>query len=172
MIIFDLSCLADDSHRLHFVNPKKFLETFMDSPNFQDKNWLNRKLIGWEPDWRAFYDACDGDAPTEAVSKIFDDLAVDNEIQIWSCTCESVRSKLQNWLYNYIPYSSQELKMRPIGDDRPQEQLFEEWLNKEVMLGPFQNITCIDMVFSSHKETIDMFTRRGIPCFQFIKGDS
>jgi hypothetical protein len=62
MIIFELdSVLADIEHRRHFVDPNYFINTFKDSDNFYDKEWLQRKLIGWEPNYQAFYEACEKD---------------------------------------------------------------------------------------------------------------
>jgi hypothetical protein len=59
--------------------------------------------------------------------------------------------------------------MRPIGDDTPQEELFEKWcIDLWPKLKPLDwsviNYTRsdIEMVFSSHKPTIDMFRKRGI----------
>ena len=138
MIIFDLDgTLADCEHRRHFVDGTRST-----------------------PDWKSFYEACDEDEPIEAVSKIFDDLAVDNEIEIWSGRCESVREKTLEWFCNYIPYSGQKIKMRPIGDNTPDDQLKERWLDEVVR----ENRT-IEFVFDDRPKVVRMWRRRGIFVF-------
>lgn len=152
MIIFNLDgTLADCEHRRHFVDVA---------------------------DFESFYEAFDKDTPIEAVCKIFDDLAVDNDIQIWSCRCESIRQKTLDWLYNYVPYSSQILKMRPIGDNTPYHELKEKWLDEyinsnEYVKNVFQNRgkSPIHFVFDSDHESIKMWRRRGVFVFDCNQGE-
>ncbi len=182
MIIFDLdSTLADCEHRRHFVdrnhpvNEKRRLSeiSLVSTPHPDPNPYI------WKPDWQAFYEACDLDTPIESVITIF--LALlsgECDVEIWSGRCESVRSKTEYWINNYVipfEWNSNRLKMRPIGDNTPDDHLKERWLNEYLHGGqnncPFRWAThdkcCkkIDFVFDSHHASIAMWRRRGIFVF-------
>lgn len=192
MIIFDLDgTLADCEHRRHFVDPKKNTE-------FPPVHIVNRDLttsiVGYEnpitgkkfkPNWKAFYEACDKDLPIEHVIEIFSNLTKKhgrNNIKIWSGRCESVHIKTLEWLTYHIPEFHEEgilVRMRPIGDNTPDDILKERWLDEytssmwpklspvikenegEVLIRKDP----IDFVFESDPESIKMWKRRGFFVF-------
>jgi hypothetical protein len=191
MIIFDLDgTLANIDHRRHFVDASYRDDCYYHSPATltQSEGWYYKdcflmceppKPKKFVPDWRAFYDACDKDESIEAVYKVYDDLAVDNEIEIWSGRCESVRDKTLNWLYNYGPYSGQTIKMRPIGDSTPDNQLKEKWLNERcsdhieaaIEGRSFGVKHDIEFVFDDRPKVIRMWRRRGVFVFNCCQHD-
>ena len=186
MIIFDLDALADDSHRRHFIDPSK-------DPNswkFSNDDWRLLDKYGspciekkWQPDYESYNAACDGDKLILPVAKVYEDMRFQRgvqqgDFQIWSSQCESTKYKTYEWLHqNKLFFNT--LKMRPIGDDSPQEVLFERWLNemsfttvytlKKVQIPTPHNI---EMVFSSHKPTIEMFRRRNVFTFDCNQGEA
>ncbi len=164
MIIFGLDgTLADCEHRRHFVDAYH--------PFHKGKYTIDSNC-GWEPDWKAFYEACDKDTiikPTLKFLKYI--LSLDEDIQIWSGRCESVRTQTENWLdavcdiWSYVNLEKHMdykhlLKMRPIGDNTPEYQLKERWLDELLV-----NSEKIDFVFDSDERSIRMWQRRGIFVF-------
>jgi len=178
MIVFDLDgTIADCEHRRNFVDPSKrddvrfiyddmedLCQCFALKGHYYYKDRFKMcepsEPIRFIPDWKAFYEACDQDKPIEPVCELFDDLAVNNEIEIWSGRCESVREKTYTWLYDNIPFSGQVLRMRPIGDYTPDDILKEKWLDEAISQGKK-----IDFVFDDRKKVCDMWRRRGIFVF-------
>ncbi len=152
MIIFDLDgTLANCEHRRHFVT---------DPRNCGD--WQEARC--WHPDWKSFYEACDKDEPIYCVFKIMFNL--DEPYQIWSGRCESVRDKTEKWLCKYMHKSEiPELKMRPIGDYTPDDQLKEKWLDEVIASGE-----TVDMVFDDRKKVIEMWRSHGIFVFDVSQG--
>jgi hypothetical protein len=161
MIIFDLDgTLADCEHRRHFVDSTNVPilgvgETF----DYKDL---------WKPDWQAFYQTCDKDKIISPTRCLFDFTGMNghfHNIQIWSGRCESVREKTEAWLKNYsFAYACHQfdiiLKMRPIGDFTPDEQLKERWLDEAIAEGK-----TIDFVFDDRPKVVRMWRRRGIFVF-------
>jgi hypothetical protein len=150
MIIFDLDgTLADCEHRRHFVDRHTSLGDF--DPDLK-------------PDWRAFYEACDKDTPIQPVISIWNDqisLGMMGIHEIWSGRCESVRDKTEAWLdKNLLCFESKQLKMRPIGDNTPDEKLKERWLDEALAQGK-----TIDFVFDDRPKVVRMWRRRGIFVF-------
>lgn len=196
MIIFDLDgVLADCEHRRHFVDPTKII-----NPTYGNSDWITSnspedELLGYvnvretkkfKPDWQAFYEACDKDLPIESVISIFESLIYENhvrlgkEIEIWSGRCESVREKTEKWLDFHVWGSCLcKLKMRPIGDNTPDEQLKERWLDEYIssMWPKLEPVTPenegmilrkkypIEFVFDSDPKSVPMWRRRGIFVF-------
>lgn len=171
MIIFDLSSIADDSHRRHFIEPDnlgskedfdKWIKPYLDSKTCPE----------WSPNWEAYNAACNGDRPIEPVISIWNkeiSLGMMDYHQIWSGRCESVRVKTEAWLKEpLLCFESSQLKMRPIGNPWPQEALFESWYDMHGVNYPRDNI---EMVFSSHKPTIEMLRRRGVFVFDCGQGE-
>lgn len=173
MIIFDLDgTLSDPSHRQHFVDPSKNPDY-----SFQDvetkwgtkKLWVHNKTERtFVPDWKAFYEACDKDEPINPVIEIFQRLCFENpinlgrEIQIWSGRCESVREKTKRWLESNVWGSrSFTLKMRPIGDSTPDDELKMKWLDEHIAGGGAP----ISFVFDDRPKMIRAWRRRGIFVF-------
>ncbi len=164
MIIWDLDgTLADCEHRRHFVNYVK---------------WIGNQEIGsdlskWKPDWKSFYEACDKDEPIKPTIEIMLNISINyGPIQIWSGRCESVRQKTVTWLIDNlkagideVEYFNSILKMRPIGDNTPDDELKEKWLDEELSKGE-----TIDFVFDDRKKVRDMWIRRGIFVFDVSQG--
>ena len=157
MIIFDIETLADDSHRRHFIeNPRK---------SYPADNL-------WEPEYESYYAACDKDDPIEQVISIWNDqisLGAMGVNQIW-CNIEEIhREKVENWLNkNLLCFESHQLKMRPIGDNTPDDELKERWLDELICSNPVgwgYMRHPIDFVFDSDPKSIEMWRRRGIFVF-------
>lgn len=187
MIIFDLDgTLADYEHRRHFITPpdgSKYIYT--DSIPHGDGciltgHWECHGEL-WQPDWNAFYEACDKDVPIEPVANLVQDLFETYDLynlEIWSGRSESVRHKTLEWLnkaLHPIKWPTELLKMRPIGNTEPDEVLKERWLdeliqnsiNKFMLKEKETHEGCneIDFVFDSHPASISMWRRRGIFVF-------
>ena len=131
----------------------------------------------WKPDWKAFYEACDKDLPIQPVKSVFIQYC-HRDIEIWSGRCESVRKKTEKWISDNIidedfkRFSKLRLKMRPIGDNTPDDQLKEKWLNEQCadlmdmgLYGKIPKKHTIDFVFDSDPKSIEMWRRRGIFVF-------
>jgi hypothetical protein len=178
MIIFDLDgTLANCEHRRHFVDPEKNHDYILDCRPDGFPRYLHKKTgYKFKPDFQAFNEACDKDEPIMPV--IFQcrhNFHSGNQVQIWSGRCESVREKTEEWLEKYSVYHAV-LKMRPIGDNTPDDQLKERWLDEyiESMYPPLNSMEegktyyrkdPIEMVFDDRPKVIRMWRRRGIFVF-------
>lgn len=180
MIIFDLDgTLANCEHRRHFVDCRK-RPCACDHMCSQCENWI--------PDWKAFYEACNEDKPILPVFSFFNTIRQYTDVQIWSGRCESVKEKTIDWFLNKVPirptYWNKDswnhvLKMRPIGDYTPDDQLKERWLDeyiasmwpklekptKENMEKVYHRKDPIDFVFDARPNVVSMWRRRGIFVF-------
>jgi len=177
MIIFDLDgTLADCEHRRHFVDPRhpKNIEITSGCTikiNSQGYGESNHQINKFTPDWKSFYEACDKDEPIVPTIRTFIDLFDEKEIKIWSGRCESVREKTTNWLIEQTAHFlcrkwiDKNLKMRPIGDYTPDDQLKEKWLNEYIDDMGNQIYHDIEFVFDSDKKSIQMWRIRGIFVF-------
>ena len=173
MIIFELDgTLADCEHRRHFVDPEKN-ENFCrwNGDDFRSyKDGQIRLNVKWKPDWQAFYEACDQDKLIVSTGRIYEHIAYSafsSEVQIWSGRCESQREKTLEWIIKNLYWSSANreylnstLKMRPIGDNTPDDQLKERWLDAAIAEGK-----TVDFVFDGTETGCDMWNRNGIMCF-------
>ncbi len=179
MIIFDLTALADDSHRRHLIDPEKDPKAW----RYANNDWRLLDKYGspctekkWQANYAAYYEACEGDAVIAPVLEIYNSLdssemGIIADIEIWTSECQSARHKIISWFVgNEIYIGNHVLKLRPIGDDRPQEQLFEEWVNDSCIETKWGHKDNIEMVFSSHGPTIDMFRARGVFVFDCNQG--
>lgn len=177
MIIFDLDgTLADCKHRQHFVDPEKNPD-FISLGKHPRRPWRHKETGEmFKPDWESFYETCDQDT---IIWPVFDVLCqyldADCDISIWSGRPESVRDKTVKWLVKEITGHSLHtkedvfsipLKMRPVGDNTPDEQLKEKWLDSVI-----QKNRTIDFVFDSHPESIRMWRRRGIFVFNCCQNE-
>lgn len=177
--IFDLDgTLADCEHRRHFVEAPEdnsdyelYIAPLIELKNRSKHDKYIHKETGklWHPDWKSFYEACDKDLLIEPTYTMFQALhAHSREVQIWSGRCESVREKTIDWLIENVGIewtssfdSSKHLKMRPIGDFTPDDQLKERWLDDLLRDGTKK----VDFVFDDRKKACDMWKRRGIFVF-------
>lgn len=182
MIIFDLDgTLADCEHRRHLINPDEYRDLC---------EYSNYKMIDGQPvidldgkaswrykntgepfksGWPAFYAACDKDTPIEPVVEILDGVYQNvirffDDVQIWSARCESVKDKTLEWLKENILWDDLgdkiTIKMRPVGDNTPDDQLKERWLDEEISQGKK-----IDFVVDDRPKVVRMWRRRGIFVF-------
>jgi hypothetical protein len=179
MIIFDLDgTLANCEHRRHFVDPEKNFSLYFLPPgntkNNMPSGWYTSNHERWKPDWKAFYEACDKDDPIEPVINLFHDLnGMEREVNIWSGRCESTREKTYQWLLDHVEIKyitrfcpEKHLKMRPIGDYTPDDQLKERWLDEALAEGKK-----IEFVFDDRKKVVRMWRRRGIFVFNCCQHD-
>lgn len=176
MIIFSLDALADDSDRRHLIDRDSILYKCVHHP-LKPCDDCKKKHRDWKCDYPAYYEACDKDAPIEPVMEIFNRIGEGFTVEIWSDRSEEFREKTEKWFSEYFcGFSFVTIKLRPISDDRPQEELFEEWLNEFVNSNEWCRIAVtqrkcpLDFVFSSHGPTIDMFRARGIFTFDTCQG--
>jgi len=178
MIIMDLDgTLADCSHRRHFVDPRlcpEYRQTLHGDGRLSKLFYYDKRGNPFKPDWKAFYEACDQDSPIKPVIETFLSLSYEpsnKDVVIWSGRCESVREKTLLWLEKNIlefectPSLDRILKMRPIGDNTPDDQLKEKWLDEALAEGKE-----IEMVFDDRKKVIDMWIRRGVFVFDVSQG--
>jgi phosphoglycolate phosphatase-like HAD superfamily hydrolase len=169
MIIFDLDgTLADCEHRRHYVQP--YEKRWVDEENHYGKefkgqcgyHYFNKDGTLWsnKPDWKAFYEACDKDEPIIPMLEINGGcLEMGKHIEIWSGRCESVREKTVDWL-DYNMFSYRALKMRPIGDHTPDDELKERWLKEALAEGK-----TIEYVFDDRPKVIRKWREHGIFVF-------
>ena len=165
MIIFDLDgSLADCEHRRHFVDP-------LHPKNIDNAEMLSYtaftgdlvKAVGWHPDWRSFYEACSEDKPILPTCSLFQLLhrRAPCDVQIWSGRCESVSEKTCAWIDDFlVDYKRVAIRMRPIGDRRPDDELKEKWLDQVLSSGQ-----TIDFVIDDRPKVVRMWRRRGIFVF-------
>lgn len=192
MIIVDLDgTLANCEHRRHFVDRDKaaqkdlcYEDVEFSIGGIQPGPWVLTDDPDrlWKPDWQSFYEACDKDEPIQPVITTMRRHTQFHEIQIWSGRCESVKDKTIDWIYEKIPGFAPKdvlrnhiLKMRPIGDYTPDDELKEKWLD-EYFHSPDGNcpLRCathdkcckkIDFVFDDRPSVIRMWRKRGIFVF-------
>lgn len=143
VFIFDLDgTLADAEHRMHHIK-------------------------GETKDWRAFFAACTEDTPilqTILTLRMLKDSGA--AIHIWTGRSEEVRTETEIWLNGYAA-DWRELRMRPVGDYRPDHVLKGEWLSS---LTPDQRLALV-AVFEDRDQVVQMWRAAGIPCFQVAPGN-
>jgi len=179
MIIFDLDgTLADCEHRRHFVDAKHIKNlNIIDGITiiFDHKNncWTDSQSKKFKPDWRSFYESCSDDTPIEPTinifrQQIFFSKPYDEDLgwEIWSGRCESVKEKTVDWLIKNVSHFFSlkrfvnQIKMRPIGDYTPDNQLKERWLDEFISKGGK-----IDFVFDDRPKVVAMWRSRGVFVF-------
>ena len=143
LYIFDLDgTLANCEHRKHHLDAK---------------------------DWRAFYAACDQDAPIIPVIHTLITLWRDNDVWIFSGRSDEVRGKTMHWLGEHVGIYLDEhsVVMRREGDHRPDDVLKQEFLDR--MLDEDRNrlVACFD----DRDRVVAMWRKNGIACFQVAPGE-
>jgi len=124
--------------------------------------------------WDSFYQACVDDTPNTSVVRLYKQLFISSlhpltmmptvEFLIYSGRSESVRDKTKLWLNkNKIIYD--ELKMRPIGNSQPDQDLKRDWLHAS---GYSKKIIA---VFDDRQKVVDMWRSEGICCCQVAPGN-
>ena len=174
MIIFDLDgTLANCEHRKHFVKETPvWAHNGKNDPmafNITSEPWKNFK-----PDWDAFHETCDEDKPIQPVCRTLRSWMESSvRVEIWSGRSESVKEKTLQWLDehvscdgDYLRVSFFNLKMRPIGDFTPDDELKEKWLDEAL-----SREEIIDFVFDDRPKVIRMWRKRGIFVFNCNQTD-
>ena len=154
--IFDLdSTLANIDHRL------PHLHTRDDGPN------------------APFNALCVHDTRIDHMVDIFNNLRMASNIcVIWTGRTEGVRSQTASWLYENTDlhlheiwtkndYDMQTLKMRPLGDTRPDYIIKQEWLNA-LETWQRKRIAC---AFDDRDRVVKMYRANGVPCLQVAEGN-
>lgn len=180
MIIFDLDgTLANSDHRKHLVDPnyphpdyhRKPCEICIGhAPHSMDLQYHNVTGKKWHPDYEAFDEACDKDASIKATLDILDCLIINDElIEIWSGRSEKVKEKTRIWfMENGITVSGNiKMRMRPIGNNQPDEILKEMWLHDAILIEK----KTIEYVFDDCPKVIRMWRRLGIFVFNCCQHD-
>lgn len=178
MIIFDLDgTLADCNHRKKWVmRPRGSKHVFTDSIPHGNGCILTGDIIKEDgtkfvPNWDLFFELCDLDLPIEPTIKVInlmyghDYYDKQEDVHIWSGRSEAVRGKTEYWLSKHGIYYN-ELKMRPIGDYTPDDQLKERWLDEAIVNGKK-----IEFVFDDRPKVVRMWKRRGIFVFNCYQRD-
>lgn len=170
MIIFDLDgTLADCEHRRHFVSaPERYVYSIRNTDAAQELvKTETEEYKAFRPNWKAFYEACDKDKPIEPTIQLLRYYHIfDENIEIWSGRCESVRQKTEEWLekcvFEDLDFSQYRihLKMRPHGDSTPDDVLKEKWLDEALADGKK-----IAYVFDDRPKVVRLWRRRGIFVF-------
>lgn len=120
-------------------------------------------LAGPVKDWRAFYAACDGDAPCKPIIAALRGLMVTgHRVEIWSGRSAEVRDKTRAWLCEHgMPAVN--IRMRPEGDHQPDTTLKAAWLAAADQRP--------DLVFEDRASMVAMWRSHGIICAQVAEGD-
>ena len=187
MIIFDLDgTLANIDHRRHFVQAPedhcaKCYEYLMKKcpkdPEFTCE--CGRQPCLWKMDWHAFHEACDKDTVISPTRCLLDFIAMKgyaHTLEIWSGRCESVREKTQEWLkqksfaFACHPFEIK-LRIRPIGDYTPDDQLKERWLDELYEQTKWGSRHPVEFVFDDRPKVVRMWRRRGIFVFNCCQHD-
>ena len=151
LYIFDLDgTLALIEHRRHFVERPRV-----------------------EQDWKAFYAACDKDAPNDPVIDTMERLReAGADIWIFSGRSDEVREKTIQWLANQTTFMTWDLDgpmltMRAGGDYTPDDVLKKRWLDG-MLIGDKARLVA---VFEDRDRMVKMWRAAGVPCFQVAAGE-
>ena len=143
-LIFDLDgTLANIEHRVHLIQ-------------------------GAQKRWPAFYRACVGDTPNEAICETLRLYAAqaNHHIEVWSGRSDEVRDLTEAWLAKQ-GLSYRRLRMRRAKDYRQDSIVKEEWLN--AFVGEFGKVP--DLVFDDRAQVVAMWRSRGVMCAQVGDGE-
>lgn len=125
--------------------------------------------------WNRYFRACVSDEPNLPVITIFRSLVhqygMDGRVQIWTGRSDSVRQESVTWLNGNIPGFSEKafnriLRMRPVGDFRPDDKLKLVWLNELNADGQARLIA----VFDDRDKVVAMWRANGVACMQVAPG--
>jgi hypothetical protein len=139
LVVFDLDgTICDDTHRRHHLK---------------------------KPDFPAYNIACVDDLPKIATLAILGALVTSGRrCEIWSGRDNAQLRATANWFVRHAPWvvaAEIEIKLRPDGDYRSSAALKEAWLDAVIAEGG-----SVLMAFDDLQVAVDMWRRRGVPCFQ------
>lgn len=154
LYIFDLDdTLAITTHRQHIIGG---------GANGRDKK-----------NWSAYFEKCEEDSPNEPVIKTLKQLRSSGaEVWIWSGRMNTVRAQTVRWLVAHAGFVGAELdpsallRMREADDWTADHALKQQWLEE---LMPEDRARLV-AVFDDRDRVVDMYRRRGVPCFQVNYG--
>lgn len=119
------------------------------------------------PNWKAFFEASDKDAPIVPVINIFKHLVdAGHEVEVWSGCSAEVEQLRRDWLGGVDIDPDHLTRMRPIGNYDPDEKLKREWLHESTAAGRRP-----DAIFDDRQKVVDMWRAEGVQCFQVNPGD-
>lgn len=128
--------------------------------------------------WDDFYRACVRDEPNKSIIELYQMLywgmnfstGQQNEVRIFSGRSELVRDDTIRWLWRQLGFldaTSIWIKMRPIGDYTPDEQLKKKWYD-ELSQKDKNRLVC---VFDDRQKIVDMWRSIGVTCLQVAPGN-
>ena len=113
------------------------------------------------PDWDAYYDACDKDAPITHIIRIARALYSDNNIVYVSGRSDRIRSATREWLAKYgLPPGPLYMRHKP-------DDVLKIELLAELRRDGYEPI----MVFEDRSRVVKAWRAAGIPCAQVVDGD-
>lgn len=153
VVICDLDgTIADASHRMKYIL----------QPDGSKRS---------DPDWNAFFDACDQDAPIENVIKLVRGLhALKYRLAFVSGRSDRVFNKTVMWLSEHgFDGKYEHLGMRNHGDHRPDYQVKLELLSQLMvkMVVSHDDIFC---ALDDRDQVVQMWRKQGILCLQVADG--
>lgn len=186
VIIFDLDgCLANCEHRRYLVDQQGEHPDYYRNPCTSCKNGSYHRIDPqfhkithkeWEPDWDAFYEACDKDTVIPAVLKLFYAACYHNaEIYIFCDRPESLRENTLKWLNeNVYDFSTlrlllnnhERLRMRHPSNNKNEAELKEQFLNDILCSGKK-----VHYVIENDQSCIEMYRKKGIFVFNCSQND-
>jgi phosphoglycolate phosphatase-like HAD superfamily hydrolase len=117
------------------------------------------------PNWDAFFDACDNDAPIDHIIDVARALHQHSDIVYVSGRSDRVRDATVQWLEKHgLPPGR--LYMRRAGDHQQDDTLKVELL-AELRADGFEPI----MAFDDRTRVVKAWRAAGIPCAQVVDGD-
>ena len=145
LYIFDLDgTLALLEHRLHLIDKSK-----------------------GNPDWQAFFAACDKDEPCWPVLITLNALRVAGaEVWVLSGRSDEVRDKTEAWLQRHLGYVPP-LTMREAGDTRHDDLVKREMYDRMLE----EDRRRLIAVFDDRDRVVALWRSLGIACFQVAPGD-
>lgn len=146
--VFDIDgTIANLSHRLHYIQ-------------------VHSEEGDIKPNWDAFFDECNNDAPIDHIIELAIDLyTAGRHIVYVSGRSDQIRDKTLVWLNNHqLPNGA--LYMRKQGDHRPDDMVKLDLL-KELKADGYHPI----LAFDDRDQVVRMWRLAGIPCAQVADGD-
>ena len=142
-ILFDIDgTLADVEHRRIYLNKEK-------------------------PDWKSFNNLMGEDTLNKPIVELYKTLweTKKYEIILVSGRSEAFRKITEQWLvWNNIPF--EELKMRPLNDNRS-----DDIIKEEILKNLQKNKKDILFAVDDRQQVVDMWRKNGITCLQCDVGD-
>lgn len=142
VFIFDVDgTLLDNEHRIHLAKL---------SP----------------PDWDAYLAKASDDTVIESVARVARALSLSSDIWVWTARSESAREVTARKLCDVLGYVH-DLRMRPVGDHRPDFIVKREWL---LSLDEHDR-SRVTGAFEDRKRVAQMYREHGVRCFHVDDGD-